>query len=77
MIPISLQILLGHAGKSITDLCDNAFDSPLENHCAHYASHALGLQHGVLCGDMKHATRKTGASIRCNELYNGLLRRGP
>lgn len=42
------------------------------NHCAHFVSHALGLQLGTLCGDMSWKTRHTGASIRCDELYSHL-----
>lgn len=31
----------------------------------------------MLCGDMTYKTRKTGASIRCDELYNKLAQTGP
>ena len=30
----------------------------------------------MLCGDMEYKTRHTGASIRCDELYNRLPMRG-
>jgi hypothetical protein len=63
-------------GKSITDVCEHGFISPTENHCAHFVGHALGIKVGILCGDMKFKTRHQGASIRCDDLYNGLWQRG-
>jgi hypothetical protein len=73
----SLTDLQAYVGKPIAGICTNGFSSSSQNHCAHFVSHALGIQLGMLCGDMKFDTRKTGASIRCDELYNRLLRRGP
>jgi hypothetical protein len=72
--PIELQT---YVGKTIADICTNNFSSPSQNHCAHFVSHALGIKLGMLCGDMTFKTRKTGASIRCDELYNRLISRGP
>lgn len=69
--------LQGYVGKSIGEICENHFDSSSQNHCAHFVSHALGLKLGMLCGDMKFETKKTGASIRCDELYNYLSQKGP
>jgi hypothetical protein len=74
---ITLPDLLAYVGKPIGDVCDNEFSSPAQNHCAHFVSHALDIQIGMLCGDMTFATRKTGASIRCDELFNGLRSTGP
>ena len=31
----------------------------------------------MLCGDMKLQTKRSGASIRCDELYNNLRQTGP
>ena len=66
-------------GKPMGDLCQNNFTTPKENHCAHFVGHALGIQLGILCGDLgkKAITRHTGASLRCNELYNALQWTGP
>jgi len=64
-------------GKSINDICTNHFSSEQENHCAHFVSHALNIKLATLCGDLKWATRRTGATVRCNELYNNLPQRGP
>lgn len=75
-MPVSMSDLVRYVGQSISDVCSNGFSSPSQNHCAHFVSHALGIQIGMLCGDMTYATRKTGASIRCDELYNGLQLRG-
>ena len=74
---ISLTNLQAYVGKPIAGICANGFSSSSQNQCAHFVSHALGIQLGMLCGDMKFETRKTGASIRCDELYNRLPRHGP
>ncbi len=74
---ISLKDLLGYVGKSIGRICDNRFTSTAQSHCAHVVSHILDIQIATLCGDMYYKTRRTGATIRCDELYNGLFRRGP
>lgn len=74
---ITQEQLQAYVGKSIADICANAFAAPTQNHCAHFVSHALSLQLGMLCGDMAFKTRKTGASIRCDELYNKLSKTGP
>lgn len=73
---VSQLALSGHVGQGIGDICANGFSSPSQNHCAHFVSHAHGIQLGMLCGDMAFKTRKTGASIRCDELFNRLGRRG-
>lgn len=75
-MPASLSELEAYVGKPIGDICANGFSSPIQNHCAHFVSHALGLQLGMLCGDMAFKTKGTGASIRCDELFNRLTRRG-
>ena len=71
-----LPDLHGYVGKSITDLCSNHYDTPSQSHCAHFVSHVLNIKLGTLCGDMAFKTRRTGASIRCNELFNLLNDRG-
>ncbi len=76
-MPITQAQLQGYVGKSIADICTTGLTSPTQNHCAHFVSHALGIQLGMLCGDMAYKTRHTGASIRCDELYNRLAQTGP
>ena len=73
---VSLVSLQGYVGKSISDICSNGFASPTQNHCAHFVSHAHGIKLGMLCGDMTFNTKKTGASIRCDEIYNRLMAKG-
>lgn len=73
---VTKVILDGYVGKGIGEICGNKFDSPQQNHCAHFVSHVLDIQLGMLCGDMEYTTRHTGASIRCDELYNRLPSRG-
>ena len=72
-------------GKSIDDICSNGFTKVhARNHCAHFVSHVLGIRFGELCGNLPNEknrgkggiTNGTGATIRCNELYNGLTSRG-
>lgn len=69
--------LQGYVGKSIGDICSNGFSSPNQNHCAHFVAHALKLKLGMLCGDMQFKTKGTGASIRCDEIFNRLTSKGP
>lgn len=73
---ISIADLQAFVGKNIGAICSNGFDSAAQNHCAHFVSHALGIGLGMKCGDMTFKTKGTGASIRCDELYNRLSRRG-
>ena len=76
MRPVSPAVLAWYYQKSMTEICENHYDTTAQNHCAHFVSHVLGLQLGMLCGDLT-GKRHTGASVRCNELYNRLLDRGP
>lgn len=73
---ISLATIQGYVGKRISDICPNGFSAASQNHCAHFVSHVHGIQFGMLCGDMAFKTKKTGASIRCDELYNRLTKKG-
>ena len=77
MKAVSPAILDARVGQSMSTICENHYDTVDQNHCAHFVSHMLGLKLGTLCGDMEWSTRGTGASVRCNELYNLLLKRGP
>lgn len=72
----SITDLEGYIGKPIDQICTTGLTSETQNHCAHFVSHALGVRLGTLCGDMRYATRGTGGSIRCDEIYNRLARRG-
>jgi hypothetical protein len=73
---VSLTDLQGYVGKSISDICSNGFASAAQNHCAHFVSHAHGIDLGLRCGDMTFKTKGTGASIRCDEIYNRLTLKG-
>ena len=77
MAAVSISDLQKYVGKPITDICENEFSTTKQNHCAHFVGHVMEIQLGMLCGDMKYKTRKTGGSIRCDELYNRLSQRGP
>jgi hypothetical protein len=73
---VTLEALQAYEGQTIADICTNAYASAKDNHCAHFVSHAHGIQLGMLCGDMAYKTRKTGGSIRCDEIYNRLALTG-
>jgi hypothetical protein len=78
---VTLPELEGYIGKTTTDFCNTGFVDPLPSHCAHFVSHVLGIRVGELCGNLaknnKNKTRGMGATIRVNELYNGLAFKGP
>jgi hypothetical protein len=73
---ITFADLNGYVGKTMADICENGFTSPHDNHCAHFASHALGIKYGLLCGTMAAHAKTRGGSIRCDEIYNRLTDRG-
>jgi hypothetical protein len=68
MATITLDTLNGFLGKHINKICGNGFASDDDNHCAHFVSHALGLQFGITCATMTSG-KKPGASIRVQELF--------
>jgi hypothetical protein len=74
---ITANALDAYLGKPIAAICSNHYSTPSQSHCAHFVGHVLGLKLGMLCGDMAWKTRHTGATIRVDELYNGLATRGP
>ncbi len=76
-MPAALIALDLYVGKSIADICENNFSATTQNHCAHFVSHALGLRLGLLCGNMTFKRKAPGGSIRCDEIYNRLVQRGP
>jgi hypothetical protein len=77
MAAITASILEPYLGKSIAAICSNHYSTPSQNHCAHFVAHALGIKIATLCGDMAWKTRHTGATVRVDELYNGLTYKGP
>jgi|HubBroStandDraft_1064217.scaffolds.fasta_scaffold03954_2 hypothetical protein len=77
MAEIAASTLDAYLGKSIGQICGNRYTTPHESHCAHFVCHALEIKIGTLCGDMQWKTRHTAATLRVNELYNGLANRGP
>jgi hypothetical protein len=74
---LSQATLKGYEGKNIKEICDTgAWIGDEHNHCAHFVAHVLGIRAGLLCGDMKFASRGQGASMRVNEIYNSCEVRG-
>ncbi len=62
--------LVQYQGLDIKDICSTGFNSSGLNHCAHFVSHAIDLQFGMLCGNMSWATRGQGVCIRVDEIFN-------
>lgn len=58
----------GFVGLNISDICGNGYDTPADNHCAHFVSHAAGLSSGYTCKSHKGGAR-AGAAIRVLELF--------
>jgi hypothetical protein len=75
-MPVSEDEVFALVGQGMAEICDNHYTTESENHCAHFVSHALGIALATKCGDLAFATRGTGATVRCNELFNGLPDRG-
>jgi hypothetical protein len=65
---LSVAQLDSWLGKSMTDICLNGYDTPTDNHCAHFVSHAAALNFGYTC---KHHTGKqnAGANLRVHEVF--------
>ena len=55
-------------GKRIDVICDCGYHNNLDNHCAHFVSHALGLGFGFTCKDMTGQGTK-GVNIRVHEVF--------
>jgi hypothetical protein len=55
-------------GKNINQICENGFDDPAMNHCAHFASHLLSLDFSTHCRDLTGAT-KGAANLRVHEVF--------
>ena len=77
-MPVTEADVTNYVGQGMADICSNHYDTEAQNHCAHFVAHALGIHLGVVCGDLaaSASARHTGATVRCNELFNGLPRRG-
>src|SRR3954470_14340688 len=60
--------LARYLGQNISTICGNDFNDNALNHCAHFASHAMGLQLGYTCKAQMRG-RKQGATIRVQELF--------
>jgi hypothetical protein len=58
----------GFLGKSIAAICQNAYTSNADNHCAHFVSHVLGYQFGVTCKMMGNG-QGTPANLRVQEIF--------
>jgi hypothetical protein len=55
-------------GKDIKDICGNGFHDASLNHCAHFVSHAAGLDFSYNCRQLVGGT-KPPANIRVHEIF--------
>jgi len=58
----------GFLGQSIAQICPNKFHDLSQNHCAHFASHAVGMPFSFNCKDFKGGTAEPG-NIRVHEVF--------
>lgn len=58
-----------YVGKHIGDICPCDYENDVDNHCAHFVSHAMGFAFGFTCKDMTGKGDK-GASIRVHEVFS-------
>ena len=57
-----------HVGKNISHFCQNGFVGSRTNHCAHYVSHALGLDFSYHCKEHTGGAGP-GANMRVHEVF--------
>lgn len=57
-----------YVSKTISDICKNLNGDDL-NHCAHFVSHALGIQFGYTCSVQSGKNLSVSANIRVQELF--------
>lgn len=62
--------------ENIKSFCSTGFSDNKTNHCAHFVSHVFGYKFGLICGNMKLATKGKGFSLRVNEIFNSMPVRG-
>src|SRR5438045_7843337 len=65
---ITKQQLDAYLGKAIGAICGNHYDSPADNHCAHFVGHAMGYGFRYTCRQQSGGS-SPGASIRVHELF--------
>lgn len=74
-MPVNARDMDAFVGMDIAEICGNGYNSPSDNHCAHFVSHAAGLSSGLTCKKMKGGA-KAGASIRVQELFSRCVQVG-
>jgi hypothetical protein len=73
---ITTADLIAQEGKTVPQFCNCGYVDMHQNHCAHFVSHVLDIEVGLLCGSMAWATRGRGVSLRVNQVFNSLTTRG-
>src|SRR5262249_7395474 len=65
---ITLQQLDGYLGKSISQICQNGYCNPNDNHSAHFVAHVLEYHRGMTCQIMGIG-RAPGASLHVQDIF--------
>jgi hypothetical protein len=73
---ITTANLTAEVGKTVAQFCTCGYVDTHQNHCAHFVSHVLDIEVGLLCGSMAWGTRGRGVSLRVNQVFNSLTTRG-
>lgn len=68
MRTVTLAQLQKFQGQRIDTICDCEYHKNADNHCAHFVSHALGLNFGFTCKAMTGKGKK-GANIRVHQIF--------
>lgn len=64
---VTQQQLDGYVGKSMREICPNAYAADAETHAAHFVAHALGYSFGVTCRMVGTGTGPA-ATLRVQEI---------
>jgi hypothetical protein len=73
---ISAADLAAQEGKTVPQFCNCGYVDMHQNHCAHFVSHVLDIEVGLLCGNMAWGTQGRGVSLRVNAVFNYCTTRG-
>ena len=65
---ITQQQLGGYVGKGIAEICQNAYTSHADNHCAHFVSHVIGSKFGTTCRMLGNG-QGDAATLRAPQLF--------
>lgn len=62
------ESLKAAVGKNIKQICENGYDDPALNHCAHFASHMCGMTFSYHCRNQAGGSKPPG-NLRVHEVF--------